>query len=383
MLFWITLLGFSLLCYALCANQSKLETNTVGIVGKNNKTNWFIVFVFAAVLTVFCGLRSGIGDTGYYMYRFSEYKLYAIKDLPNLDMPKEKGFGILMILIGQITDSEQVFLFIVAAFTIGLMIISIYRYSEDIGMSLFLLYATGIYLGTMNGLRQYIVVAVLFFATKYIVDNKPVRYIILVLLMSTIHTSALFMLPVFFFARKKVWNASTVLYIAGVLFLVANFSSVLQNSEIFLENTVYDSYIENLKNDTESGANILRVLVMLVPPTLSFVYRKRVDRDDIYYRVYSNIMLLNAFIYLFASYNWLFARFAMYTNIYSVLFYPYILKKALRASSKKMIKAAMIALFCLFLLFEVRTTPYVSYYLDINKELIGPLIRTYYSIIHQ
>ena len=87
MLFWITLLGFSLLCYALCANQSKLETNTVGIVGKNNKTRWFIVFVFAAVLIVFCGTRSGIGDTGYYMYRFSEYKLYAIKDLPNLDMP--------------------------------------------------------------------------------------------------------------------------------------------------------------------------------------------------------------------------------------------------------------------------------------------------------
>lgn len=378
MLFWIILLGFSLLCYAFCANQSKLAANNGGIIRNKNKINWFIVFVFAAVLIVICGLRSGIGDTGYYMYRFNEYKYYKLKDFSNLDIPREKGFGILMILIGQITDSEQAFLFIVAAFTIGLIIISIYRYSEDIGMSLFLFYATGIYLGTMNGLRQYIVVAVFFFATKYIVENKPIRYIVLVLLMSTIHTSALFMLPVFFFARKKVWNASTVLYIAAVLFLVANFSSVLQNSEIFLENTVYDSYIENLKTDTESGANILRVLVMLVPPAISFIYRKRVDQDDIYYRVYSNIMLLNAFIYLFASYNWLFARFAMYTNIYSILFYPYILKKAFRAGNNKMIKGAMIALFCLFLVFEIRTTPYISYYLDINKDLMGPLIRTYY-----
>ncbi|MGN1317339.1 MAG: EpsG family protein [Acutalibacteraceae bacterium] len=382
MLFWIILLGFSLICYAFCSNQSKLAANNGGIIRKRNNINWVIVFVFAAVLIVFCGLRSGIGDTGYYMYRFNEYKFYSLKDFSNLDIPREKGFGILMILIGQITDSEQAFLFVVAAFTIGLIIISIYKYSEDIGMSMFLFYVTGIYLGTMNGLRQYIVVAVLFFATKYIVENKPIRYMVLVLLLSTIHTSALFMLPVFFFARKKVWNASTVLYIAVVLFLVANFSSVLQNSEIFLENTVYDSYIENLKTDTESGANILRVLVMLVPPAISFIYRKRVDQDDIYYRVYSNIMLLNAFIYMFASYNWLFARFAMYTNIYSILFYPYILKRAFRASNQKIIKGVMIALFCLFLVFEIRSTPYISYYLGINKDLIGPLIRTYYSIIN-
>lgn len=379
MLFWISLLVFSLFCYALCANRSRFVTNADGNLEiRKSNYSWFIVIIYFAVLTFFAGLRSGIGDTGYYMYGFSSMKHYTLSDYFTLDIEKEKGYRFLLILISYLTDNEQVFLLILSALTIGMIVISICQYSEDVGMSFFLLYATGIYSGTMNGARQYIVAAVIFLMTKFIIENKPINYIVILLLLSTIHTSALFMIPVFFFARKKVWNWSTVIYIAIALFLVMNFSSVLQNSDIWLEDSVYENYVGTLKNDKDYGANIFRVLVMLVPPVLSFLGRKYVDQDEIHYRVYSNILLLNAIVYLFASYNWIFARLAMYLNIYVILFYPYILKRIFDIKSQKFVKLIMIIMYSVFLIFEIRNTPYVSYYLGINKELIGELTRTFY-----
>lgn len=379
MIFWILLLVFSLICYALCAEQSRFVTNENGIIEtKKNNFNWFVVLVFAIVLILFAGLRSGIGDTGYYMLRFSEIKQYKIDDISDLSLNKEKGYGALMILISYLTDNEQVFLLIMSALTLGLIIISICKYSEDIGMSMFLLYTTGIYFGTMNGIRQYFVTAVIFFMTKYISDNKPIRYIIMLLLLSTIHTSALFMIPVFFFARKKVWNWTTFIYIGLALILVLNFSSILENSEIFLEDSIYDNYIVTLKEEKNLGSNIFRVLVMLVPPIISFIGRKYVDQNDIKYRIYSNILLLNAIIYVFSSFNWIFARLAMYLNIYVILFYPYILKRMFNKKSLRFVKAVMILLYSVFLLFEIRTKHYLSFYLDINRDLIGTITRTFY-----
>ena len=79
MFFWFCLLCLSLICYAACANQTRLVNETNGILREKVKFNKYIVFIFAFILIFFAGMRSGIGDTGYYMYGFSEYKKYSIK----------------------------------------------------------------------------------------------------------------------------------------------------------------------------------------------------------------------------------------------------------------------------------------------------------------
>ena len=323
-------------------------------------------------------MRSGIGDTGYYMYGFSEYKKYSIMDFFNLNMEKEPGFKFLMIFISSFTKNEQVFIFLMAIVTIGLTILAIYKYSEDIGMSLFLFLTTGVYLGMLNGIRQYIVVAVLFLATNLIIENKPIKYSLIVILLSTIHTSALIMLPIFFFSRRKVWSFSNFLFIGIFTVFVLTFSNWVQGFVSIFQDTVYGKYSNTLLNETDVGTNILRILVMFVPVLLSFLGRKAVDQNDIYYRVYSNILIFNFLIYLLSSYNWIFARISMYLNIYTLLFYPYILKRIFDKKSLKIAKVIMILAYSVFFVFEIRNVDYISYYLNINRERIGILTRGFY-----
>lgn len=378
MFFWFCLLCLSLICYAACANQTRLVNETNGILREKVKFNKYIVFIFAFILIFFAGMRSGIGDTGYYMYGFSEYKKYSIMDFFNLNMEKEPGFKFLMIFISSFTKNEQVFIFLMAIVTIGLTILAIYKYSEDIGMSLFLFLTTGVYLGMLNGIRQYIVVAVLFLATNLIIENKPIKYSLIVILLSTIHTSALIMLPIFFFSRRKVWSFSNFLFIGIFTVFVLTFSNWVQGFVSIFQDTVYGKYSNTLLNETDVGTNILRILVMFVPVLLSFLGRKAVDQNDIYYRVYSNILILNFLIYLLSSYNWIFARISMYLNIYTLLFYPYILKRIFDKKSLKIAKVIMILAYSVFFVFEIRNVDYISYYLNINRERIGILTRGFY-----
>lgn len=379
MLFWLGILSFAVICYAFCSKQTCLSANSNEKFKYTTRCNWFIIVLYALVLIFFAGMRSGIGDTGYYMYGFSEYKGYNFKNFAQLDIEKEAGFKLLMVFISFFTKNEQIFLFVISILIIGISVIAICKYSEDIGMSLFLFVTTGAYVGMMNGIRQYIVVSVFFACTFLIIKGKFVPYLILALIFSTIHYSAFFMIPVFFFARKKkVWSWSTLIFIAVALVSVFSFSNLIERFVNLLENTTYERYADTLLGNQDVGVNYLRILVVLVPTILSFIGRKYVDQHDIYYRVYSNIMLLNCIIYLLASYNWIFARLAMYLNLYVMLFYPYIIKRIFDQKSQKFIKMAMLLLYSIFFIFEIKNTSYMSYYLDINRDLIGALTKTFY-----
>ena len=105
-----------------------------------------------------------------------------------------------------------------------------------------------------------------------------------------------------------------------------------------INNTQYENYSETLIYNNNVGANIFRVAVMLVPLALSFIGRNCFEDDDsekMQYRVYSNMLLLNAICYLFAGANWIFARLAMYFSVYLLLFYPLILPKIFKGKNFK------------------------------------------------
>lgn len=371
--FWLITMFFYMCCNTYISRTQYYRQNNI------YKTKKIAVTIYGLIVIFFAGLRSGIGDTGYYMYGFEIHKNYDISDLLQGVSEKEPGYTALLMLISKFTKNPQIFLMIIAFITIGLILKRVSDSSEDVGLSIFLFYATGIYLGIMNGLRQYLVVAILFYMTDLIKKNKPVLYIICVLLLSTIHTSALFMIPVFFFARKKVWNLNTIVLLIVFVIVCVNFSTVIQNISGILDSTVYGNYSESLIYDTESGANLLRIVVMLVPVLLSFIGRKYVNVDDIDYRVYSNMLVLNAAFYCLAAYNWIFARIAMYLHIYMLLFYPFIINRLFNGKNKRFFKWMLIVFYTFFIFYEVRNTAYMSYYLNINRDLIGPLTGTFYK----
>lgn len=365
MIFWAGMLILTLFCYGVCSQVCELKIEKK------------IVVVYGAILIFFAGMRSGIGDTGNYLGWFNKYKSVPILDLFGKDI-KEVGYSFIIAFVGKFTKNPQVYLMFVALFTMGGVFYIINKYSKNIGMSLFLFMTSGLYLSMMNGIRQYIVVVGLFLLTSCLIENKVVIYIGTALLLSTVHTSALFMIPVFFLVRRKVWKGGTILLIGIVSLMLLNLNYILPWITQFLEETVYENYTNSLLNDADLGANYLRVIVMLVPVFISFLGRKNFDKDDMKYRVYSNIMLLNAICYLFSAKNWIFARLAMYLQIYVILFYPYVLSRVFTKDSLKVVKFLLVLSYCIFFFFEVKNTPYMSYYLNINSDLIGEFTKRIY-----
>lgn len=365
MTFWVILLVLTFACYGLCSQ----------LHGKSRKR--LVVYIYSFVLIFIAGMRSGIGDTGYYLSWFNNYKTSSIPSIIGAEV-KDAGFAVFMAIVGKITQIPQMFLLIVAFICIGFTLYTVAHYSRDIAMSLYLFLTAGFFLGMMNGIRQYLVVAVLFLAINCLLRNKWLPYISMTLLLSTVHTSALFMIPSFFLVQRPVWKKNTVILLVGTSFIIINISTFLPWLGGILEGSVYSGYTESLENSVGSGANIFRVLVMIVPVVISYIGRKHFASDDQEYKIYSNMMILNAICYLFAASNWIFARLGMYLHIYILLFYPLVLPRVFKGNNLKIVKALLILMYTVYFLFEVRNTPYMSYYLKINTDLIGPFTWSLY-----
>lgn len=336
-----------------------------------------LAYVFCAViLALIAGMRSGIGDTGYYMYNFLMYKDYSINELLGM---KEPGFKIITKLVGIISDNPQSLLLVCSFFTVILFFKTMYKYSSNLIMSSFLFIASGVYLGTMNGLRQYLVVAVFFACLQLLIDKKFVTYCVICLLLSTIHTSAVLLIPLYFFVTTKPWTNSK-LVIIGCLLILFFFATPGLMGWIAgeISTTQYGIYSDSLLSSESNGANILRVGVMVLPAILSFFGRNQFDKNDKYYNLFSNMAVITALFYILTLSNWIFARLAMYTVPFSLLLYPLLMRKIF-GKNRKIIIPLFYFLFTIYFIYEIKNITYVSYYLDINTEHIGIMTRGFYQ----
>lgn len=165
-------------------------TNSLTLI----KPNRLLIIMAALSLVLVAGLRNNIGDTYFYMhaYNVAEFNWEYIQN--NKDM----GFNIFQMILKGYTNDAQAMVFITALITNLLIVSTLYKYSRLIEISLYVYITSGMYLVSMNGIRQYLAAAIVFAATKYIFDGNWKMYVLIVLFASTFHQSALVLIPVYF-----------------------------------------------------------------------------------------------------------------------------------------------------------------------------------------
>ena len=83
-----------------------------------------------------------------------------------------------------------------------------------------------------NGVRQFAAVTIIFASTKFMLEKKWVPTILMILLASTMHQSALVMIPIVIIVQGKAWNKRTILFLSAALVAVTfvnQFTSILDN----------------------------------------------------------------------------------------------------------------------------------------------------------
>ena len=186
-IYWLFLLLATIICFW---NESSARITWNG-TRYQRKAYWSQAIIFFAVVIFFCGLRSGIADTGTYIQMFKGYPS-SISGMDLKSVNKDKGFFVISVLFKQfISNDFHGWLFLITLISGVALMIGLMRYSEYFGLSCYLLIASTMFTYFVNGMRQFIVVTIFFCATYMILEGKWTQYVILILLLSTIHGSAL------------------------------------------------------------------------------------------------------------------------------------------------------------------------------------------------
>ena len=300
------------------------------ILRKKTKMAVIVTITIIAIFSIVSGLRNNIGDTQHYIH------LYNVIDTEyeTIKGAYESGFLAFLLVLKRISTDPQFMLIITSIIINTLNIWTIRKYTKDsyYELGVFMYIASGYYLVTMNGIRQALVAAILFAAVKYIIEGKFIKYLLLIILMMYFHNSVFVMIPIYFIGRTEAWSKQIrnllIIFCIGILC----YQPAMEILFSLLKGTRYSAY----DGFNAQGANILRVVVSAVPVLLAYFKREEL-KEWKYNNIFVNISLINFIVMTFSKFTWIFARFSIYTQLYTFVLLPVVIDKAFKNKKEKVI----------------------------------------------
>lgn len=337
------------------------------------RAHLFMAVVTFAVIVFFAGARSYVADTTAYIKMFKDYPLFQnAHDVIFDSSAREPGFRLFSILIKTfISDNYTVWLSIIAVISGICVMLPLYKYSCNFGVSAFLFMASCQFSWMFNGMRQFLAAAIIFTCTGLVLKNRTLLYVLIVCVLSTIHQSALLLIPMYFIAKGEPWNKRTMLFIACIvlaMLFTSKFTNLLTD---VVEQTDYASSVDEFKN-TDDGTSPIRILVESIPIILAFIYRNRIkDKLTPVIKLSINMSLIASGLYIISNIarsGVLLGRLPIYFSMYNLILLPWLLKNIFEDREKDLIYYIMILCYFGFFYYQmVITWGGMPYYSEVLK----------------
>lgn len=349
---WLAAMAF----LSWTAKTYRYETVCGETVARSYPT--FAVLVFLPIFIAAC-MRGDMADTYAYNTMFKGLPTGFGELVSYMDnVTKDKGFTFLSGMIKLIFGSNTVVYLAVIAFFQSAVLIYVYRkYSTDYLVSIFLFVASTDYLSWMfNGMRQFMAVTLIFAATGLILKKKWCPVLLIILLASTMHQSALIMIPFILIAQGKAWNKRTIMFIgfslAAVLF-VDKFTDILDS---FMQETQYANMVTDWTEWGDDGTNFFRVLVYSVPTLISVIGLKYIRRaDDALINFCTNMSIISTGLYIISMFTSgiFMGRLPIYASLYNYILLPWEINNIFTKKTAKTISFCMVAGYLVFWWYQV------------------------------
>lgn len=318
---------------------------------------WAVVTVLPLVWM--CSQRGGIMDTGAYLNGF--------KDMPRAfsgiaaymgTVKKDKGFYFLSAVIKCIVGNNSViYLFIIAILQAGMLFYVYRKYSSRYLVSFFLFLASTDYISWMfNGMRQFLAATITFIGIKYILDKKYAKAIILILIASLMHQSALLMIPFIFIVQGKAWNKKTLLFILAVIAVVASIGQFTNVLDSMLAETQYKNVVTDWQSWKDNGTSALRVLVYSIPTILSLIGIKYIrNADDPVVNLSVNMSIVSVGFYIVSMFTSgiFIGRIPIYFSLYSYILLPWEIDNMFTKRSARLVYIIAIGAYLVFYYYQM------------------------------
>ncbi|HAW57533.1 MAG TPA: hypothetical protein DCX03_00735 [Bacteroidales bacterium] len=235
-----------------------------------------LVWVLLGIISAF---RYNVG-TDYVSYE-EMFNGVATNTLPAVWISKEKGFLWLLEFVHMLGGNFQAICLIT---TVMIMCFSYYGFKfilkdkPDYLPLLTLLYISGFYFFSLNAIRQSIAVSIFIFSVRYIYEQKPVKYFMLVLMAFFFHKSAIILFPLYWFLNIRLSRIAIVGLVAISIGLLAfNPFDTLKN--MF---SVYDlMYSRYFSDDTLSVSTTMLGRAISIASSIGFLFvGALLDRND-------------------------------------------------------------------------------------------------------
>lgn len=328
---------------------------------KEIRYTWLPALIILFPLVYLAATRTNsFGDTSAYRSMFANYPS-TLAELPNVlaSNVKDDGFVIFSVFVKSIIGNRvELFFGIIAFICLYLTIKTFRRYSCNFIMTMFLFIASGDYVQwTHNGMRQFIAVAMVFGATKLLLDKKYLYYFLIVLLAYTIHASVLIMIPISIVVQGKAWNFKTVIFLLGVLLAISfaeEFTTLIVD---LMGSTQYSGEIDQFLG-TE-GTNMLRVLVFSIPTLMSLFFRRQINQsNNKLIELSSNMSIASMGAYIVSAYtSGIFVgRMPIYFSLYNYILLPWLVETFFEKRSAYLIYSAVIICYLVFYYYQIVVT---------------------------
>lgn len=309
---------------------------------------WFTAILLVFPYILWAGSRTNFIDTITYIQTFNMVPS-SIAQIPAYLAynDKDQGFSVLMIICKSlgITDYHQFFM-LIAAFQMLCLVYTFRKYSDNFWISMFLFVASTDYLSWMhNGIRQFIAVCMTFAAFDLLVKRRYVPFTLIVLLASTIHGSALLMLPFAYLMTGPALNRKTIMMIFGVALIIPFIDRLLPILESVLMDTQYDDMMTNGIWENDDGTNLIRVLVYSVPALVAILGRKYVKgNQDPAINMCINASMITVAMYLVSSVTSgiYIGRIPIYTTLHGYMILPWLIDQIFEKASARLVKLMMV-----------------------------------------
>ena len=303
--------------------------------------------------------RGSIGDTYMYLIYF-ENMPDTLAVIPEYlgTVTKDKGFSALSSLIKVFLGSNAIIYLLTFALIHGVALWSVYRkYSENYLMSIFLFVASTDFISWMcNGLRQFTAVTLVFAATSLMLRKKYIPLILIILLASTMHQTALLMIPFVFIAQGKAWNKRTILFTLAALAAVVyvdKFTNILDSA---LYDTQYANVVSDWTSWNDDGTNPIRVLVYSFPTIIAIMgYQYIREEDNPVINFCANMSVISTGLYLISmvTSGIFIGRLPIYASLYNYILLPWEINHFFTESSAKAVKLLVIVFYLAFYYFQM------------------------------
>ncbi len=369
MLLWSPIIFF---VYSLNHKEDILLTEYNLQQGVNKRIPIMYAIITFGYFVFWIGERKYVADTSLYISDFQRLSSDFSTAWSSINWDsKGPGFEIFNVIYKCfISDNYTWWLMTIAIICGACVMITLWRYSCDFFFSAFLFISMGTFSWLMNGMRQFICVAILFALCDLIKNKKIIIYILIVILLYYVHNSVILMIPIYFIAKSKPWSKMTTVFIFGIVLITVFSEPFFKGVDSALTGSSYSGATDDFS--IENGVNPIRVLFYALIPIGAFIKRENLAK---YYNKYPmlsimiNMSLITVSLYFVGMFTngIMIGRLPIYCEVYNLILIPFILKFGFSKDEQSIIKPIVIIVYVLFFYMQFNQMSY-------HSELTGLII---------